>query len=390
MNQTTSKKVLIVVGTRPEAIKMAPVILAMQADDRFECSVCATGQHQEMLYQVLDWFGIAPDTRMNVMSHGQPLSHMAGRILNGLHTIVENDHPDYILVHGDTTTAAMASLVGYYSYSVSEHKPIQVVHIEAGLRTHDMYAPFPEEGNRVMIGHLSNWHFAPTETAKKALADENVTENVFVTGNTVIDALFTTIELLKKEPRNPLPQIPEGKRIILVTGHRRENYGEGFRSICAALRELAEKYPEDHIVYPVHLNPSVKDVVTETLADVKNIHLVRPMDYPDFVATMQRSYIILTDSGGIQEEAPSLGKPVLVMRDVTERPEAVEAGTVKVVGTDAKKLVQEASILMDNADAYNKMSGSMNPYGDGQATKYILDILCGEKNGVKKYNNLVA
>lgn len=373
------KRVLVVVGTRPEAVKVAPLILAMDKDPRFECVVCATGQHKEMLYQILDWFGIVPDYKMDVMTHAQPLTKLAGKLLHGLHDIIAEVHPDIVMVQGDTTSAFIASLAAYYNYDIHKQTPIQIAHVEAGLRTGELFAPYPEEGNRVLIGHIADWHFAPTMTAAEALYEENVTKNVFITGNTVIDALMETERLLSEQPRNPLPQIPEGKKIILVTGHRRENYGEGFDNICQALKEISERYPECEIVYPVHLNPYVKEPVTEHLSGLSNIHLIRPMDYPDFVAAMKRSYIILTDSGGVQEEAPSLGKPVLCMRDVTERPEAVSAGVVRMVGTSKEDIVNDVFRLMDDEEFYKQMNQATNPYGDGKACERILNILWGEK-----------
>lgn len=371
-------KALCIVGTRPEAIKMAPVIKALQADDRYECLVCATGQHKEMLYQILDWFQITPDYKMDVMLAGQPLSHLAGKLLSGLHDLIDEINPDLTFVHGDTTTAFIAALASHYAYNKETGREMKVVHVEAGLRTYDKHAPFPEESNRVLIGQLADWHFTPTITSAEALLLENVVKNVYVVGNTVIDALYDTVDLLKHNPREPLAFIPEDEKVILVTAHRRENYGDGFKNICKALKEIATLHPDSHVVYPVHLNPHVKGVVTEMLADISNIHLIPPMDYPDFVAAMLRSHIILTDSGGIQEEAPSLGKPVLVMRDVTERPDAVAAGTVKLVGTNAETIVSATTKLMNDELAYNKMAKAINPYGDGMTAMRIINILAGD------------
>ena len=374
------QKVVAIVGTRPEAIKMAPVIKRMQADKRFQPIVCATGQHREMLYDLLEWFGIKPDIKMYVMHPGQPVAELASKILSNLQAIFSELRPDSVMVQGDTTSAFIASLAAFYNYDFNRSQPIKIAHIEAGLRTHEKYAPYPEEGNRRLIGHLADWHFAPTLTAAEALMNEGVVNNVFVTGNTVIDALLDTVAIVKKEKRNPLPFLSENQRLILVTGHRRENYGDGFRNICKALKQISKQFPHDAIVYPVHLNPNVRDVVLKELGDVANIHLIPPMNYPDFVAAMLRSYLILTDSGGIQEEAPSLGKPVLVLRDVTERPDAVAAGTVKLVGTDTNTIVREATKLLQDSTAYNAMAQAINPYGDGTASSQILNLMAGESS----------
>jgi UDP-N-acetylglucosamine 2-epimerase (non-hydrolysing) len=371
-------KALCIVGTRPEAIKMAPVIKRLQKDPRYECIVCATGQHKEMLYQVLDWFDIVPDYKMDVMLAGQPLSHLAGKLLSGLHDLIDEINPEFAFVHGDTTTAFIAALASHYAYNAAESKHMKVVHVEAGLRTYDKHAPFPEESNRVLIGQLADWHFTPTINSAEALLLENITRNVFVVGNTAIDALYDTIDILKEKPHNPLSFIPEDEKVIMVTAHRRENYGDGFKNICKALKEIAILYPNTHIVYPVHLNPNVKDVVEGMLGEISNIHLVPPMDYPDFVSAMMRSHLILTDSGGIQEEAPSLGKPVLVMREVTERPDAVAAGAVKLVGTDTDKIVSTVTMLMEDEVAYRTMAKAVNPYGDGQTSERIVNILAGD------------
>lgn len=362
---------------------MAPVIRAMQNDDRYNVTVCATGQHQEMLFNILEWFNITCDYTLNVMSHQQPLAHLAGRLLNGLFNVIEDCHPDTVLVQGDTTSAFVGALATYYGFdhfwkNRLRTEPLQIAHIEAGLRTYNNYAPYPEELNRRLIGHMAHWNFAPTITAAEALYAENIIDNVFITGNTVIDALYDTVDLLKEKPRDPLPQIGTDERIILVTGHRRENYGEGFHDICMALKELAERFPKDHIVYPVHLNRHVQGPVNELLGEIKNIHLIAPLNYPDFVATMQRAHIILTDSGGVQEEAPSLGKPVLVMRDLTERPDAIIAGTVKIVGTNSNRIVTEASKLLEDDEAWNAMSARINPYGDGMASQRICNLMAGE------------
>ena len=379
----TKLKVLSLVGTRPEAIKMAPVIKALANDDRFQSIVCATGQHQEMLYQILDWFHIQPDHALNVMTANQPLAYLSGRILNGLQTVISFDKPDIVVVQGDTTTAFIGALAAFYNR-------VPVAHVEAGLRTFNLASPYPEEGNRQLIGRIAKWHFAPTDTAAGALAKEGITDGVYVTGNTVIDALLETTAMLKAAPRQPLSFIPEGTRIVLVTGHRRENYGEGFRQICLALKDLAQRYPDTAIVYPVHLNPNVKTVVHAELGDVKNIHLIRPLDYPDFVAAMQRAHLIITDSGGVQEEAPSLGKPVLVMRDTTERPEAVTAGTVRLVGAQRDSIVRSAIELLDTPAAYAAMARAVNPYGDGLATGRILNLLAGESAAGNTFHPRVA
>jgi UDP-N-acetylglucosamine 2-epimerase (non-hydrolysing) len=379
----TKLKVLSLVGTRPEAIKMAPVIKALAADDRFQSIVCATGQHQEMLYQILDWFHIQPDHALNVMTANQPLAYLSGRILNGLQTVISFDKPDIVVVQGDTTTAFIGALAAFYNR-------VPVAHVEAGLRTFNLASPYPEEGNRQLIGRIAKWHFAPTDTAAAALAKEGITDGVYVTGNTVIDALLETTAMLKAAPRQPLAFVPEGTRVVLVTGHRRENYGEGFRQICLALKDLAQRYPDTAIVYPVHLNPNVKTVVHAELGDVKNIHLIRPLDYPDFVAAMQRAHLVITDSGGVQEEAPSLGKPVLVMRDTTERPEAVTAGTVRLVGAQRDSIVRSAIELLDTPAAYAAMARAVNPYGDGLATGRILNLLAGESAAGNTFRPRVA
>lgn len=372
------KKVLVAIGTRPEAIKMAPLIHALQNDARFSCQVCSTGQHKEMLTQVLEWFNIETDHELNVMLSGQPLAKLSGRILSGMQDVISTERPDLVLVHGDTTTAFLAALASFYNYDIKTKHKIKIAHIEAGLRTDDILSPYPEEGNRRLIAPLADYHFAPTLTSAHHLNGEGITKNIFVTGNTVIDALHYTKEKTKEYKKDPFPYIPQDAKIILVTGHRRENYGAGFEGICSALKIITEKYPKANIVYPVHLNPQVKEPVTEMLGDVKNVHLIPPLNYPDFIAAMHRSHIILTDSGGIQEEAPSFGKPVLVMRNTTERPEAIEAGTVKMVGTDERKIIDAVSKLMDCDASYSHMAHAVNPYGDGKASRRILNILAGE------------
>lgn len=368
-------KVLTIFGTRPEAIKMAPLVHALTNDCRFEAKVCVTAQHREMLDQVLELFEIKPDYDLNLMKAGQTLNEVTARILLELKPVLEKFKPDVVLVHGDTATTFAASLAAYY-------EQIPVGHVEAGLRTGDIYSPWPEEGNRKLTGSLSKYHFAPTDISKQNLLKENIDENaVVITGNTVIDAL-----LMIKEKINTDQQLNEtlaaqfsfldaDKKLILVTGHRRESFGGGFERICESLAITAKQYPNAQILYPMHLNPNVREPVNRILKDVDNIFLIEPQQYLPFIYLMMRSHIILTDSGGIQEEAPSLGKPVLVMRDTTERPEAVSAGTVKLVGTDIEKITSALSKLMDNEDSYQAMSFAHNPYGDGKACQRILDAL---------------
>lgn len=376
---------MVIIGTRPEAIKLAPVIRAMRENEGLEVTVCATGQHTDMMFPILDWFGIQRDFTLDVMRHQQPLSHLAGRLLSGLHDVIEQVHPDIVMVQGDTTSAFIGGLASFYSYdhfwkNQLRNTPIRLAHVEAGLRTGDNYSPYPEEVNRRLIGHMCDWNFAPTDESAAALAREGITKNVCVTGNTVIDALFDTSAMLTRTPRDPLPQIPQNKKIVLVTSHRRENYGAGLQEICNAIRTLAEKYKEQDVqfIYPVHLNQHVQKPVHEMLGGIKNIHLIAPLGYPDFVALMMRTHLVLTDSGGVQEEAPSLGKPVLVMRDNTERPEAVTAGTARLVGAHALQIIKETSELLDNDFLYNKMARTANPYGDGKASSRIVNLITGE------------
>ena len=374
-------RVLSVFGTRPEAIKMAPVVRGLAADPRFEGRVCVTAQHRGMLDQVLGLFDIAPDHDLDLMRPGQNLHELTARVLTHLRPVLDEERPDVVLVHGDTTTTLAATLAAFYSH-------VPVGHVEAGLRTGDLEAPFPEEANRVLADRLCRFHFAPTASSAEALRREGLDpERIVVTGNTVIDALLWVRDRLREEgeavpaaEREALgsawPVMRDGEApIVLVTGHRRESFGQGFRDICAALRELALRHPEAHIVYPVHLNPNVQGPVRATLSDLPNVHLLAPLDYRPFVRLMDRSRFILTDSGGIQEEAPSLGKPVLVMRAVTERPEGVAAGTVRLVGTDPARIVAEAERLLTDAGAYEAMRRAHNPYGDGRATARILDAL---------------
>ncbi|WP_336431408.1 non-hydrolyzing UDP-N-acetylglucosamine 2-epimerase [Providencia sp. wls1922] len=368
-------KVLTVFGTRPEAIKMAPLVHALANDNRFHARCCVTAQHREMLDQVLELFEIVPDYDLNIMKQGQTLNDITSRILLELKPILQDFEPNIVLVHGDTATTFAASLAAYY-------EQIPVGHIEAGLRTGNLYSPWPEEANRKLTCALTKYHFAPTETSKNNLLKENINEqNITVTGNTVIDALFIIqrkIETNLKLQENLSLQFPfldRSKKLILVTGHRRESFGEGFERICEALAIAAKKHPDVQILYPMHLNPNVRGPVNQILSSIENIYLVEPQQYLPFIYLMTRAYIILTDSGGIQEEAPALGKPVLVMRDTTERPEAIEAGTVKLVGTDVNKIVANIDTLLSNNKEYEKMSFAHNPYGDGFACLQILEKL---------------
>lgn len=373
-----NKKILIVFGTRPEAIKMAPVVKAFQNDSRFDVAVCVTAQHRSMLDQVLELFEIIPEYDLDIMKAGQGLSGITSAVINKLEIVLQEYSPDYVLVHGDTTTTFAASLASYY-------QQISVVHIEAGLRTYNIYSPWPEEGNRKLTGALTKLHFAPTESAKQNLLLENTPEeNIFVTGNTVIDALHIVSERiendsqLKAQMARQFPWIDDQKKIILVTGHRRESFGQGFENICQAIQNLAQR-DDVQIIYPVHLNPKVQEPVNRLLKGIDSIKLIDPQDYLPFIYLMGQAYIILTDSGGVQEEAPSLGKPVLVMRETTERPEAVEAGTVKLVGTNVELIINSVTDLLDDIDLYNKMSFSHNPYGDGNACERILEGIANDR-----------
>lgn len=369
------KKNLIIFGTRPEAIKMAPLVRAFRANTWFETKVCVTAQHREMLDQVLGFFEIIPDYDLNLMKPGQNLYGLTAAIITELQPILEEFQPDYVYVHGDTTTTMASSIAAFYSGA-------KVCHIEAGLRTFNKYSPFPEEINRSITGRVADYHFAPTKTSFDNLIKENINkESIIITGNTVIDALMASsakvesiiddeIEKLKKT-------ISFDKRIILVTGHRRENHGEGFINICKGLKEIVTSIPDVQIIYPVHLNPKVLKPVHEILGGLPNVHLIAPLAYPAFVWLMNKSELIITDSGGVQEEAPSLGKPVLVMRDTTERPEAVEAGTVILVGTNTSKIVKEAKNLLQDPNLYKSMSRLHNPYGDGSASKRIVEFIEG-------------
>ena len=389
------KKVLLVFGTRPEAIKMCPLVKEFQKYPQdFETVVCVTGQHREMLDQVLEIFGVKPDYDLNIMKQGQDLYDVTARVLTGMRDVLDAVKPDVVLVHGDTTTSMAAAMAAFY-------RQIPVGHVEAGLRTHNLYSPWPEEMNRQVTGRIAEYDFAPTPLSRQNLLDEGVpAERITVTGNTVIDALHWVVEnVLAKGyvPKDPSvaallqddkchsERSEESRRLVLITGHRRENFGEGFISMCTAIRDLARKYPEVDFVYPMHLNPNVRKAVGEVFGSEilrsaqndkeTNLHFIEPLDYLDFVYLMSRSYIVLTDSGGIQEEAPGLGKPVLVMRDTTERPEALEAGTVKLVGTDYERIVTEVSMLLDDSAAYDSMSHAVNPYGDGKACPRIVKKL---------------
>jgi UDP-N-acetylglucosamine 2-epimerase (non-hydrolysing) len=368
-------KILIVFGTRPEAIKMAPLVHALSRDCRFEAKLCVTAQHREMLDHVLSLFDITPDYDLNIMKAEQTLNTITAQILIELKPILKNFSPDLVMVHGDTATTFSAALAAYY-------EQIPVAHIEAGLRTHSLYSPWPEEGNRKLTAALTRYHFAPTKASQQNLLNENYSKNsIYVTGNTVIDALFmiqTKIEknpILNKALSAQFSMLEAHKKLILVTGHRRESFGAGFERICEALAITAKRYPNAQILYPMHLNPNVQEPVNRILGNIDNIYLIEPQPYLPFIYLMSRSHIILTDSGGIQEGAPSLGKPVLVMRDTTERPEAIEAGTVKLVGTHVKVITSAINELMDNKTAYKMMSFSHNPYGDGKACQRILDSL---------------
>jgi UDP-N-acetylglucosamine 2-epimerase (non-hydrolysing) len=368
-------KVLSIFGTRPEAIKMAPLVHALSGDKRFDAKVCVTAQHREMLDQVLELFEITPDYDLDLMKAGQTLNEVTARILIELKPVLQEFKPDVVLVHGDTATTFAASLAAYY-------EQIAVGHVEAGLRTGNIYSPWPEEGNRKLTGALTTYHLAPTETSKLNLITENYPESdIHITGNTVIDALLMIKNKidddtsLSKTLSSSFPMLDENKKLILVTGHRRESFGGGFERICEALAITAERYPNAQIIYPMHLNPNVREPVNRILANVDNIYLIEPQQYLPFIYLMNKAHIILTDSGGIQEEAPSLGKPVLVMRDTTERPEALEAGTVKLVGTNVDVMTAAINELMDSEEAYKQMSFAHNPYGDGNACIKICDII---------------
>lgn len=381
------KKVMLVFGTRPEAIKMAPLVKEFQMNsDKFETVVCVTGQHREMLDQVLAIFDIKPDYDLNIMKQGQDLYDVTARVLIGMRDVLKVVRPDVVLVHGDTTTSMAAALAAFY-------QQIPVGHVEAGLRTHNIYSPWPEEMNRLITGRIATYNFSPTQLSCQNLLNEGSPESsIVITGNTVIDALYWVVDKIKKDVtlNNKLQNIllaagydvarlNEGKKLVLITGHRRENFGDGFVNMCKAIKDLTRKYPNVDFVYPMHLNPNVRkpihEVFGDDLSNLGNVFFIEPLEYLSFVYLMEKSTIVLTDSGGIQEEAPGLGKPVLVMRDTTERPEAVDAGTVKLVGTDYEKIISEVSVLIDDNFVYEKMSLAVNPYGDGYACKRIVRFL---------------
>lgn len=370
------KKALVVFGTRPEAIKMAPVVTQMKAHFGGEVRVCVTAQHRQMLDQVLNLFGIVPEYDLNLMKPGQDLTDITANVLTAMRGVLDDFSPDVVLVHGDTTTTFAASLAAYY-------KKIPVAHVEAGLRTGNIYSPWPEEMNRKLAGSIAAFHFAPTETSRANLLRESVdAASIHVTGNTVIDALLDVVKKIDSDAQlkagleQQFTFLDPKKRTILITGHRRENFGKGFEEICKALAKLAGR-DDVELVYPVHLNPNVQEPVRRLLGGLPNVHLIDPLDYLPFVYLMNRAYLIITDSGGIQEEAPSLGKPVLVIRDTTERPEAVEAGTVKLVGTDADRICRETNALLDDTAAYQRMAFAHNPYGDGHAAERIIKVIKG-------------
>jgi len=374
------KKVLIVFGTRPEAIKMAPLVLAFQEQSsEIEAKVCVTAQHREMLDQVLDIFAIVPDYDLNIMKPGQDLYDVTSNILLGMKKVLAKYEPDVVLVHGDTTTTIATAMSAFY-------QKIPVAHVEAGLRTGDIYSPWPEEANRKLTSQITKYHFTPTQTSKENLLKENVPEyDIYITGNTVIDALHWVLNKIEKNEslkstlsdaiKSDFSAFGNDERLVLITGHRRENFGQGFLDMCSAIKMLAEEHPDINFVYPVHLNPNVQKPVLELLSGINNVYLIAPLDYEPFVYLMSKTYLILTDSGGIQEEAPSLGKPVLVMRDTTERPEAVEAGTVKLVGTNPATIVNEVNKLLKDDLLYKSMSQAHNPYGDGKACQKIVNII---------------
>ena len=381
------KTVMLVFGTRPEAIKMAPLVKAFQAaSDSFRTLVCVTGQHREMLDQVLHIFDIRPDYDLNIMKQGQDLYDVTSRVLLGLREVLKEARPDVVLVHGDTTTSTAAALAAFYAQ-------IPVGHVEAGLRTHNIYSPWPEEMNRQLTGRMATWHFAPTSLSRQNLLAENVAEaQITVTGNTVIDALYWVVDKIKHDASlsqqldaelqragYDVERLSGGRKLVLITGHRRENFGDGFIHMCTAIKNLTQRYPQVDFVYPMHLNPNVRkpihEVFGQDLSGLGNMFFIEPLEYLSFVHLMEKSHIVLTDSGGIQEEAPGLGKPVLVMRDTTERPEALTAGTVKLVGTDYDKIVSAVSTLLDDEAAYQAMSRAVNPYGDGKACGRIVETL---------------
>ncbi len=383
------KTIMLVFGTRPEAIKMCPLVKEFQKhSDEFKTVVCVTGQHREMLDQVLTIFDVKPDFDLNIMKQGQDLYDVTARVLTGLRDVFKECKPDVVLVHGDTTTSTAAALAAFY-------QQIPVGHVEAGLRTHNIYSPWPEEMNRQITGRIATYNFSPTPLSEKNLMEEKVHGNIYVTGNTVIDALHMVVDKLKNDTALAKEQVEilakagydvnrlkDGKKFVLITGHRRENFGDGFIRMVTAMKDLSEKYPDVDFVYPMHLNPNVRKPIHEVFGEDltrPNFFFIEPLQYLEFVYLMEKSTIVLTDSGGIQEEAPGLGKPVLVMRDTTERPEALSSGTVHLVGTDYDKIMNEVSTLLDDATAYETMSKAVNPYGDGQACRRITDVLAGKE-----------
>ena len=368
----SKKKLLFIFGTRPEAIKLAPLIKELQKHPgQFEIKICVTAQHREMLDQVLNFFEIVPDFDLKIMSPGQSLFDVTSIALKAIEKVFDEYHPQLVFIQGDTTTSFIGSLAAYY-------KKVKVAHIEAGLRSGDKYSPFPEEINRVLTGRLSDFHFTPTQKSTENLEKENIRTHVYNVGNTVIDALFLGLELVKKSGEEKYKQqfsfADFSKRVVLITAHRRESFGKPFENICDAIKEVASKFPVEFI-FPVHLNPNVREPVNKILKNLSNVHLIEPLDYPSFIWLMNKSYIVLTDSGGLQEEAPSLGKPVLVMRDVTERQEGIDAGTAKLVGTNKEVIIKEMTTLLSDESAYRRMAHSVNPYGNGTACKKIVEIL---------------
>jgi UDP-N-acetylglucosamine 2-epimerase (non-hydrolysing) len=367
-------KIAVVFGTRPEAIKLAPVILALKADNQFECRVCITAQHREMLDQILQEFGISPDIDLNLMKSNQTLAGLTSLCIESIDHYFAKEKPDMVILQGDTTSVFCAALSAFYHH-------IPIAHVEAGLRTFNLYSPWPEEANRVLTSHLADLHFAPTMTSRENLLKEGIrAERIFITGNTIIDALFIALEKIKESSPN-IPGLPYSllwpdstEPLILITGHRRENFGNGFENVCQAISELSKRFADVAFVYPVHLNPNVRKPVFNILSGRKNVYLIEPLSYLSFVALMNRSVLILTDSGGVQEEAPSLGKPVLVMRDTTERPEAIAAGAVKLTGTDKEAIIESVALLLTDSKAYNAMVATVNPYGNGNAAYQILTV----------------
>ena len=378
------KKIMLVFGTRPEAIKMAPLVKKLEESETFKTTVCVTGQHREMLDQVLDIFNIVPDYDLNIMKNGQDLYDITSKVLLGMREVLMEEKPDLVLVHGDTTTSTAAAIAAFY-------QQIPVGHVEAGLRTYNKYSPWPEEMNRQITSRISSYNFCPTVLSKQNLSSEGLSiDSMIVTGNTVIDALFWVVNKIKtdseldkklqielKENGYDTSRLQNGKKLVLITGHRRENFGDGFIQICKSIKELSCKYKDVDFVYPMHLNPNVRKPINSVFGNIcnSNLFFIEPLEYLSFIYLMEKSYFVLTDSGGIQEEAPSLGKPVLVMRDTTERPEAITAGTVKLVGTDFKKIIKESSLLIEDKEYYNKISLAANPYGDGQASQRIINFL---------------